>query len=752
MGTFVHLNGHSEYSSDSNATIKELVAAAAADGQGALALTDTNLAAAPLLRAEARRHGIKPIIGLDVRLVENRHSTDHQQVFHLTLLAENRTGWHNLVALYNSSAVPGRSQSFVDHELLALHADGLIALTGGRRGPVEAFLDLNDADTARANFARLESTLGTGRVFLEASSPESAQLLTGVFMGRAVHVVATGRYRQTALEDTEARQTLMDIRAGKEGRGYGEGGWLRTESEMRRQAPDSQAWQNAVTIAATVGDAIHYDAIPEPGGNMPSFAVPDGFQSSGEYLRHLTFRGAGSRFDEISFEAIERLNNELEVIISKGAADSILITHDLIKWCTDNDILTGARGNSSSSLVLYCLGITDINPLTYGLRYERFLRPGRTEIPGLDIDIQASRMQDAHGYLSKRWPDRVARAATHSRVKADTWTRRGLVSEEKAALVDGRFLNRNIHPCAVVIAARDLTDQLPVLPDRRAGHEHELPVANWEAQTLLNEGYLVLNLLGSATLDVVAQAAALARLDRGSPVHLGLLLPVGDDLYARSTPAAWDLITAGDTDGVFGLGAEEAVAAAKLARPRNLTDMAVLTALSGKEERRNRYLTARINRPRLRYYHLEHLTSEESEQAYLCRILAPTHGELVFQEQVMDLFSTVGGFSDVDAEGAWRFLAKKPRDWSGLREKFLAGAVQEKRGRAGDPYSMVFSAGTAEQVFDLIMEAVPFLFSASHAHAYAVRTFQTAWLRAHFPEAFQRVLDEVQPRRNLIAR
>lgn len=748
MRTFAHLSGHSEYSSSSNATIKALVAAAAADGQTALALTDTNLTAAPLFRDEARRHGIKPVIGLDVRLIDDRRLSDDQPVYHLTLLAENRTGWHSLVALYNSSAVPGRSQQFVDYELLSRHADGLIALTGGRRGPIDTYLHENNADTARTNFTRLEAALGTGRVFLEASFPGAAQLLTGVFMGKTAHVVATGRYRQVAETDTAARKTLLDIRAGKSGLGYGEGGWLRTEAEMREQAPDSKAWQDAVTLASTVADAIEYDAIPEPGGNLASFPEPADFQNEGEYLRHLAFRGAASRYDEIPFEVIERLNAELEVIISKGAADSILIAHDLITWCADNDILTGARGNSSSSLVLYCLGITDINPLTYGLRYERFLRPGRTELTGLDIDIQSSRKQDAHGYLADRWPNRVARAATHSRVKAETWIRRGLVSEEKAALVEGRLQNRHIHPCALVIAPRDLADTVPVLPDRRSGHEHELPITNWDAQTLTNEGYLVLNLLGSSTLDVIAKTAAQARLDRAAPVRLGLLLPDGDgDLYADSTPAAWDLFAKGDADGVFLLGADDAVAAAKTARPRNLTDMAALLALYGKEERLNRYLSARINRPRLRYYHLEHLAADESEQSWLCQVLAPTHGEIVFQEQVMDLFASVGGFSGVEAEGAWRFLAKKSPDWMTLRAKFIEGAVREQYDRAGTRYSMAFSEATAGRVFDLIIESGPCLFSSSHAHAYARHAFQTAWLRTHFPEAFQRVLDEVQPHR-----
>lgn len=747
MRTFAHLSGHSEYSSDSNATIKELVAAAAADGQTSLALTDTNLTAAPFFRDEARRHGIKPIIGLDVKWVENRHWEDRQKVFNLTLLAEDRSGWHSLVAIYNSAAVPGRSQAFVDYELLSRYAEGLIVLTGGRRGPIDTFLHENDADTARTNLTKLEAAVGPGRVFLEASFPGAAQLLTGVFMGKMVHVVATGRYRQVAEADTEARETLLDIRAGKGGFGYGESGWLRTAVEMRQQAPD-KAWQDAVTTAATIADAIHYDAIPEPGGNQALFPAPAGFRSEGEYLRHLAFRGAGSRFDEIPFEVIERLNAELEVIISKGAAHSILIAHDLIQWCADNGILTGARGHSSSSLVLFCLGITDINPLTYGLRYERFLRPERTELPGLDIDIQASRRQDAHGYLAKRWPDRVARAATHSQVKAETWIGRGLVSKEKTALVEGRFLTRHIHPCALVIAPRDLTDHLPALPDRRPGHEHELPVANWEPQTLLNEGYLVLNLLGSSTLDVIAQTAEKARLNRKGPVHLGLLLPDGDgDLYPGSTPAAWDLITKGDTDGVFQLGVDDAVAAAKAAQPRNLTDMAALIALYGKEERLNRYLAARKNRHPFHYHHLEHLTSDVSEKSWLIRTLEPTHGEIVFQEQVMDLFVIVGGFSGVDAVWAWRFLAKKSPDWMTLREKFIEGAVQEQYDRTGARYSMAFSKETAERVFDLMIESVPCLFSASHAHAYARHTIQTAWLRAHFPEEFQAVLDEVQPRR-----
>ena len=204
MGTFVHLNGHSEHSTDGYARIKELVAAAKANGQTALALTDTNLSGALAFRDEAQRHGIKPIIGLDVRLID---ATAESEFFDLTLLAENRAGWHSLVALYNESWTrQTRNGSFVDYAMLARHADGLVALTGGRRGPVDSCLERNDVDAARAALSKLENTFGTGRVFLEAADPAAAQLLTGVFRDR--QVLATGRYRQAFETDTDGSDAL----------------------------------------------------------------------------------------------------------------------------------------------------------------------------------------------------------------------------------------------------------------------------------------------------------------------------------------------------------------------------------------------------------------------------------------------------------------------------------------------------------------------------------------------------------------
>jgi DNA polymerase-3 subunit alpha len=587
MGTFVHLNGHSEYSSDSNAQINQIVAAAAANGQRALALTDTNLVGAPHFREEAQRHGIKPIIGLDVRLVDDRRVSEPGSIHHLTLLAQNRTGWHNLVALYNAAAVPERRQSIVDYDLLGLYAEGLVVLTGGREGPIVSYLHEGKPETARENLTRLERAMGAWRVFLEASNPADAALLSAAFESPYMPVVATGQYRQVGESDSEGRKAIMNILAGRKGWGSrGPAMWLRTEAEMRELAADSLSWQNAIATAGKIADAIDYDVIPERGRNTPLFPVPEGFPNPEEYLRHLAFRGAASRFDEIPFEVIERLNGELEIIAAKeGAADTVLVAHDVIKWCADNGIFTAPRGNSSGSMVLYCLEMTDLNPLSYGLLFERFLRPERSDLPALDFDVQASRKQDVHDYLGHRWPARMARAAAHAVVKAETWIRRGLISEEQADLVEGRFLSRHIHACAVVVAPRELTDQLPILPDWRPGHDHELPVTNWDANTLRDEGYLVLHLLASSNLDLIAQTADKAREDRSAHVHLGRLLPDGDaDLYASSTPAAWDLIATGDTDGVFQLGAQDAVTAARAARPRNLTDMAVLIALYGKED------------------------------------------------------------------------------------------------------------------------------------------------------------------------
>jgi DNA polymerase-3 subunit alpha len=753
MGTFVHLNGHSEYSTDGYARIAELVAAAKANGQDALALTDTNLGAAFEFRREAERHGIKPIIGLDVRLIDDRNHGGNPlkaAFYDLTLLAEDRTGWYSLVTLYNESMqskTPG-NHAYVDYLMLSRHAAGLIALTGGRRGPVDSPLDMSDVDTARANLAELENAIGSGRVFLEASDSASAQLLAGVFRDR--HVLATARYRQAREADTAAREALLRVRAGRDYSGAAAGGWVASDAEMRAQDPKRGAWQNAVSMTSAVADAIDTDVIPAPERQVPAADVPSGFANAADYLRHLAFRGAADRYDEIPFEVIERLNLELERIISvDGATEYILAAHDLISWCRTEGILTASRGTSSSSLVLFCLGITDADPLRHGLKFARFLRAGRNALPHLDFDIQHSRRQDAYTYLAERWPGRVAHASSYARVNGSTVRTRAktLLDEESAARVNGRIRYGLSHACAILIAPEGLHNKVPLRPDTRPGRT-VLPIAAWDAHGLEDQGYMVLNLLFSSTLDVIARTAEAVRATPEGKTHMSLLLPDGDgDLYASSTGAAWDLIASADIDGVFQLGAEYAVLAAGAARPRNLTDMAALIALSGREDRLGRYLAARTVRPNLRSYHLEHITADESEASWICGTLKSTHGEIIFQEQIIALFSLVGGFSDAQAELAWRTLAKLSPDVAYLRKQFIEGAVQEQYDRAGDRRSPVFSEATAGRVFDLLLNATPGAFSAAHAYSYARLSFQTAWLRAHFPETFQRVLDEVQPRR-----
>lgn len=751
MSTFVHLNGHSEYSSDGYSRVRELVAAAKANGQTALALTDTNLSGAFAFRDEATSHGIKPIIGLDVRLItgENVGNNPLKEFYDLTLLAENRTGWNSLVALFNeSTAAQTRSGAYVSHSMLARHADGLIALTGGSRGPVDSLLNEGKTKKAKAALAKLESIFGRGRIFLEATSPFAARQLTETFSDRGILVIATGRYRQAADADTDGREALNLIRSGRPGMAPYKAPSLVTDADMRALKGDSILWQNAVSLSATVADAISADAVPEPARQVPAFPVPAGFTGSADYLRHLAFRGADSRYDEIPLSVIERLNLELDRVIAReAAADYILTAHDLIDWCRSQGILTAPRGTSSGSLLLYCLDMTDTDPLRHRLSFDRFLRAGRDELPRLDFDIQHSRRQDVYDYLAERWPGQVAKASSFIRAKGDTARRRHGVSEATAEAIDDRVLQPTTHVCAVLIAPGVLEGSVPTRIDYRLGHEKELPAAVWDSPALENQGYLVLNLLFSSTLDVIARTAEAVRATPEGDVRLWALLPDGDgDVYWNSTDAAWDLIASGDTDGVFQLGSPASVAAAAAARPRNLPDMAALIALDNRPARLGAYLGARALRT-TRYGRYEDITSDSTEQIWLSGALESTHGVIVFQDQIVDLFASVGGFTRPQAELAWRTLAKKdPAAAEYLRTQFLDGASEEHFDRAGDLYSPVFSQETAAKVFDMIINA-PATFCAAHAYSYARLAFQSAFMRAHYPETFQRVLDEVQPRR-----
>jgi DNA polymerase-3 subunit alpha len=752
MGTFVHLNGHSEHSTDGYARVAELVAAAKANGQAALALTDTNLGGALAFHDEAKRHGIKPIIGLDVRLVTDRFVNDRNSPFYdLTLLAQNRTGWHSLISLYNESrSAHTRNGAYVDYPMLARHADGLIALTGGHRGPIDSLLNEDKTKKAKAALATLESVFGRGRVFLEASDPFAARMLAETFLDHDVHLLATGRYRQATEADTDGRNALNLFRSGRPGMAPRKAATAVSDADMRALATDSILWQNAVSLTATVADAISADAIPEPARQVPAFPVPAGFTDSADYLRHLAFRGLAGRYDEIPLEAIERLNLELDRVISRdGATDYILTANDLIEWCRSQGILTAARGTSTGSFLLYCLDMTDIDPLRHRLSFDRFLRAGRNELPSLAFDIQHSRRHDVYDYLAERWPGQAARATSFIRAKADTARKRygGSISEATAEAIDGRVLQPAVHACAVLIAATALDGFIPYRIDHRSGHEKDLPTASWDSHGLEDQGYLVLNLLFSSTLDVIAHTADAVRATPEGHVRLGLLLPDGDgDLYRDSTDAAWDLIASGDTDGVFQLGSIEANAAAAAARPRNLTDMAALIALEGRPARLDAYLAARAQWT-TRYGRYEDITADQTEQIWLSGALDATHGVIIFQDQVVDLFAAVGGFTRPQAELAWRTLAKKdPAAAEYLRAQFLKGASEEHVDRAGDRYSPVFSQETAAKVFDMIINA-PATFCAAHAYSYARVAFQTAWLRAHFPETFQRVLDQTMPRR-----
>ena len=585
MGTFVHLNGHSEFSADSNADVRMIVKAAMNDGQKALALTDTNLAAVHGFHMEAERHGIKPIIGLDVRLVNDRFAPDKLSpapYFDLTLLAQDRSGWHSLIALHNAALDSSGTHPLVDYALLEQHSAGLIAITGGRHCPVNTYLSSGLPAMAYESLDRLEDALGVGRVFLGASEPGQAEQLMAFFGARAVHLVATARYRQVHELDGEKREELIRLRSGWNPVRMEAAGWVKTEQEMRDLAPGSAAWQNAVTMTAKVADAITWETVPDTGHGVPAFSVPDGFPDSDSYLRHLAFRGAADRYDEIPLAVIERLNMELEGILAHRSADYVLLVEDLISWCDVQGILTSPRGTSSGSELLYCLGVTAIRPATYGLLFERLLAPGRTDLIDLDFDIQSSRRQEALDYLASRWPGRVARTSTFMKARSDS-------------PLNGRIKAASVHPCAILISRDPLATAVPL---RRIGTKGDnLPVAAWEIHALHGWGYMVLDLLGSVTLDLIAQTADAVRANPASRHRIGRLLADGDgDLYSDTTCAGWDLICSGDTDGVFMSGSDRMAKAAKAIQPRNISDMAALVALRGDETQTAKHLADRALR------------------------------------------------------------------------------------------------------------------------------------------------------------
>jgi DNA polymerase III subunit alpha len=750
---FVHLHCHSEYSIlDGACRIPDLAARAAELEMPAVSLTDHgSLAGAVELYREAGRHGIKPIIGCEVYVTDDRRAQKKGNA-HLTLVAADNTGYGNLIKLSSLGYLEGYYyKPRVDWELLERHAQGLIALSGCLSGRVSKALEENRPKDARSDLDRLAQIFGRDNTYVEvqnAGLPVQQQInpqLAALAGEAGLPLVATGDVHYLRHEDARAHEALLCIQSGdsltnpNRWRFETDQFYFKTPAEM---AADFAGLEPA--LARTLEIAGRCDVTIELGRVLlPKYPTPEG-RDAFDYLVELCERGLERRYETVTSELRERLQFELKTVREMGFADYFLIVWDFIHFAKLNGIGVGpGRGSAAGSLAAYCLDITDVDPIKYDLLFERFLNPARADLPDMDIDFAVEGRERVINYVAEKYGrDRVAQIITFGTMAARAAVRdAGRVLDVPYGVVDkvaklipegpgqtleaslkpgqplraeydgdevakqivdlarpleGLVRQDSIHAAGVVIADRPLTD---VIPLQQKGPDQEV-VTQLAMGDVVDLGLLKIDFLGLRNLDVIDKAVALVG---GVDIEK---LPLDD----RKT---YEMLARGDSVGVFqfeGSGMREAL---RQVRPTVFEDLIALVALY---------------RPGPMGYIPSYAARKHGKEPVtyidprLKEILGETFGVALYQENYMRIAKEIAGFTPAEAETLRKAIGKKIHSlMASLKEKFLEGCAQTGT-----------TPAVANQLWKDMEQSQDYSFNKAHAACYALIAYRTAWLKANY--------------------
>ncbi len=776
--SFVHLRVHSEFAMvDSMVRLKPLVKAVAAAGMPAVALTDqSNMFGLVKFYNAAVSAGVKPIIGCDIWL----HNEDEpNQPTRLLLLSQNSQGYRNLIEIVSQSYTEGQhhGRAIVRREWIAEKSAGLIALSGGRRGEIGQALLAGNTDEAVRHLNEWKQVFPDS-FYLELSRTGRAQ--EDDYLHQAVDlatkfdtpVVATNEVCFITKDDFEAHELRVCINEGRvlddphRPKNYSEQQYLRTPEEMQELFSDiPEALANTVEIAkrcsVEVKQGTYY---------LPDFPVPQGLTMD-EYFRQLSREGLERRLDflfdrqsadfvEIRKPYDERLEIELKVIIDMGFPGYFLIVADFIRWGKNNGVPVGpGRGSGAGSLVAYALDITDLDPLKYDLLFERFLNPERVSMPDFDIDFCMDGRDRVIDYVAQYYGrDKVSQIITYGTMAAKAVVRDvgrvmghpyGFVdriskmipfepgmtlskamemepefkreyeeNEEVTALLDMAFklegLTRNAgkHAGGVVISPTKLTDFAPLYCEEGG----ESLVTQFDKNDVESVGLVKFDFLGLRTLTIIDWAIKNIKKATGEEIDI-VSIPLDD-------PASFKLLRGCKTTAVFQLESRGMKDLIKRLQPDSFEDIIALVALFRPGPLQSGMVDNFINRKHGR----ERVSYPDAQWQHdsLKETLEPTYGIILYQEQVMQIAQILSGYTLGGADMLRRAMGKKkPEEMAKQRQSFEEGA--RNNGIDGE---------LAMKIFDLVEKFAGYGFNKSHSAAYALVSYQTAWLKAHYPAAF----------------
>lgn len=763
---FVHLHTHSHYSLlDGLAKIDDLIARTKELGMDAVALTDHgNLYGAVEFYKKAKKEGVHPILGVEAyiapksRFERKNHTT--KAYHHITLLAQNNTGWQNIIQLVTKAHLEGfYYKPRIDTELLFQHHEGIIALSGCMSGQISHLLLENKKEEAYAYARELKRVFGDRfyiEIWKQEQIPESKKLyplLVALAQEENIPLVATQDIHYLRKEDSFYHEILLAVQTGNniddpDRMSLRAGDFsMRSPEEMETLFSDvPQAIKNTEVIAQRCQVDIDLDTI-----HLPSFPIPSNL-SSFEYLKELVSKRLAHRYKTVTPEIEDRISYELSVIEKTGYADYFLIVQDFVNWAKERKIVVGpGRGSAAGSIVSYILNITDIDPIKYNLLFERFLNPDRIQMPDIDIDFTDIRRDEVMGYLREKYgEDSVAHIITFGTMASraairDVGRALGLsytfcdhiakmipfnftlqktldevadfkkeydTNSDAHKLIDaaqhleGVVRHASVHACGIVISKGSLTQYLPL---QYAPQDPSTIITQFEMNTVESLGLLKMDLLGLKNLTIIEKTIKLIREQEGKEI-IPSSLPLDDT-------STYETFQKGLTTGVFQFESSGMRRYLKQLLPTEFEDIVAMVALyrPGPMELIPSYIARKHGREEVSYLHPQ-----------LEPILSPTYGIGIYQEQMMRIARDLAGYSLSEADTLRKAIGKKIKELlDQQKEKLTQGMITHG-----------IAPATAKKIWELFPPFARYGFNRSHAVSYASIAYQTAYLKTHYPIAF----------------
>src|SRR6056297_68301 len=777
MGNFTHLHVHTQYSIlDGASDISGLVSKAVENEMKAVAITDhVNMLGVKEFYNTAKSQGIKPIIGCEMYLAENsrfdKSGKKDRSGYHLIVMAKNKTGYHNLIKLVSYAWTEGfYYTSRIDKELLKRYSEGLIASSACLGGEIPKAIINKGKEAAEKVILEYKDIFGddfylelmrhpSGRPEKDKEVYDVEQKVNKVMLEIArelnVKVIATNDVHFINAEDAEAHDRLICLNTGKELNDpdrmrYTKQEYFKTTREMEELFEDiPEAIQNTKEIVEKTED---YELDREP--LMPDFPLPEGFDNEDDYLRHITFEGAKERYGEINDEIKERLDFELSVIKGMGFPGYFLIVQDFINAARELNVSVGpGRGSAAGSAVAYCIKITDIDPIEYNLLFERFLNPDRISMPDIDIDFdEDGRDEVLNWVVDKYGKEKVAHIITFGTMKAkmairdiarvekvpldiadklaklipenpginfekayeqvpdlktyrdagDEMVRRTL---KYAGVLEGSVRQSGLHACGVIIGKDDLLEHIPICTSK----DTDLRVTQYDGDHVESVGMLKMDFLGLKTLSIIKDAVENIKESRGIEVDIENITLEDNETF--------ELYSRGETTALFQFESPGMKKNLRTLKPNRFEDLIAMNALyrPGPMDYIPSFIKRKHGKEKIEY------DLPEMEE-----YLKETYGITVYQEQVMLLSQKLANFSKGQADSLRKAMGKKKKKlMEELKEKFFAGCKENG-----------YDLKIIEKIWNDWESFAQYAFNKSHSTCYAYVSYQTAYLKAHYPAEY----------------